>query len=65
MTESHSNHHILEPCEGGTYRDIAMTTCDECDPGEEPNTEKTACGKIYFLCMLVTFLILPTLSNFV
>ena len=62
MTDSHSSHHILEPCEKGTYRDTAMTTCDKCDPGEKPNIEKTACGKTSLLLMSVTFLVLPTLS---
>ena len=44
-------HNILisEPCEEGTYRDSSMTSCDKCDAGKEPNTDKTDCGEKYFM----------------
>ena len=45
-------HNILisEPCEEGKYRDSSMTSCEKCDTGKEPNTDKTGCGKrTYFL----------------
>ena len=44
-------HNILisEPCEEGTYRDSSMTSCDKCDAGKEPNTDKTGCGEKYFM----------------
>ena len=44
-------HNILisEPCEEGTYRDSSMTSCEKCDAGKEPNTDKTDCGKNEFL----------------
>ena len=40
-------HNILisKPCEEGKYRDSSMTSCDKCDAGKEPNTDKTDCGK--------------------
>ena len=40
-------HNILisEPCEEGTYRDSSMTSCEKCDTGKEPNTDKTDCGE--------------------
>ena len=43
-------HNILisEPCEEGTYRDSSMTSCEKCDAGKEPNTDKTGCGKTFY-----------------
>ena len=37
---------IPEPCGEGTYRNGAMTSCETCDDGLTPNSDKTACGKI-------------------
>ncbi|XP_063693709.1 uncharacterized protein LOC134825463 [Bolinopsis microptera] len=32
-----------EPCGEGTYRNDAMTSCETCDAGLTPNSDKTAC----------------------
>ena len=42
-------HNILisEPCEEGKYRDSSMTSCEKCDAGKEPNSDKTDCGEKY------------------
>ena len=37
-----------EPCEEGTYRDSSMISCVECEVAEEPNTDKTTCGKFQY-----------------
>ena len=38
---------ISEPCEEGRYRDSSMTSCDKCDAGKQPNTDKSDCGKTF------------------
>ena len=36
-------------CQAGSYKSGDMKTCQTCDAGKEPNSDKTACGKIILL----------------
>ena len=37
---------ISATCQTGFYKSGDMKTCQTCEAGKEPNSDKTACGKI-------------------
>ena len=37
--------HLSVACQAGLYKAGDMKTCQTCDAGKEPNSDKTACGK--------------------
>ena len=47
---------ISEPCEERTYRNDDMTSCETCDAGLTPNSDKTACGKITLKLIIILLL---------
>ena len=49
---------IPELCGEGTYRNVAMTSCETCDAGLTPNPVKTACGKIIFIIAMLNLIVL-------
>ena len=45
---------ISVACQEGFYKSGDMKTCQTCDAGKEPNSEKTACGEIVLLRAMST-----------
>ena len=37
---------ISVECQTGSYKSGDMKTCQTCEAGKEPNSDKTACGEI-------------------
>ena len=50
-------------CSTGDYKSTAMTECKTCPAGEEPNSAKTACGKIVVLILITNSKLLSTKSD--
>ena len=40
-------------CQAGYYKSGDMKTCQTCGPGNAPNSDKTACGKITLLTVVL------------
>ena len=45
-------------CSPGDYKSTGMTKCKTCPVGEEPNSAKTACGKIVVLILITNLKII-------